>query len=124
MLEWPCITQVTSIELFDMNHLMVTRQVDDGQLRQRIQTPCILSIGDAPGTYMRVPTLKDRMLYGKRPIETLSIKDFQLPDETEELLDLEVINRVRTGILVEGDTPKKKARKLYEVHLKERLQKL
>jgi electron transfer flavoprotein beta subunit len=118
MLAWPCITQAIRIELVEMNHLMVTSQMDDGQLRQRIQTPCVLSIGDAPNTYMRVPTLKDRMGYGKRPIETLSIKDFQLADETEELVDLEVIHHRRAGILIEGKSPEEKARKLYEGYLK------
>jgi electron transfer flavoprotein alpha/beta subunit len=92
--------------------------MDDGRLRQRIQTPCVLSIGDAPNTYMRVPTLKDRMCYGKRPIETLSSKDFQLSDETEELIGLEVIHHKRGGILIEGKSPEEKARKLYEGHLK------
>ena len=118
MLGWPCITQAIRIELVDMNHLMVTSQMDDGQLRQRIQTPCVLSIGDAPNTYMRVPTLKDRLRYGKRPIETLSIQDFQISDETETLVDLEVIHHKRAGILIEGKSPEEKARKLYEGHLK------
>jgi len=118
MLGWPCITQAIRIELVDRNHVMVTNQMDDGRLRQRIQTPCVLSIGDAPNTYMRVPTLKDRMRYGKRPIETLSIKDFQLSDETEELIDLEIIHHKRAGILIEGKSPEEKARKLYEAHLK------
>ena len=118
MLGWPCITEAIRIELVDRNHLVVTHQMDDGRLRQRIQTPCVLSIGDAPNTYMRVPTLKDRLRYGKRPIEILSIKDFQLSDETEELIDLEVIHHRRAGILIEGKSPEEKARKLYEGHLK------
>jgi electron transfer flavoprotein beta subunit len=118
MLGWPCITQAIRIELVDRNHLVVTHQMDDGRLRQRIQTPCVLSIGDAPNTFMRVPTLKDRLCSGKRPIEILSIKDFQLSDETEELIDLEVIHHRRAGILIEGKSPEEKARKLYEGHLK------
>jgi len=124
MLGWPCITQVTGVELVDENHLLVTSQVDDGQIRQQIQTPCVLSIGDAPNTYMRVPTLKDRVLYGKRPIEILSTTDFQLPDETEALMDLKIISHERQGIFIEKETPEQKARELYEVYLKERLEKL
>jgi electron transfer flavoprotein beta subunit len=123
MLGWPCITQVTGIEAVDKNHLMVTSQADDGQRRQRIQTPCVLSVGDAPNTYLRVPTLKDRMRYGKRPIEILSAMDFHLADETEALMDLEVLLHERPGILVEGQSPEQKARELYEVHLKKRLEK-
>jgi len=118
MLGWPCITQAIRLEPVDANHLMVTGQTDDGQLRQRIQTPCVLSIGDAPNTYMRVPTLKDRLRYGKRPIGTLAMRDFQLPDETEALIDLEVIRHKRAGILIEGKSPEEKARKLYEGYLK------
>jgi len=124
MLGWPCITQVTGIELMDKNHLMVTSQIDDGQIRQQIQTPCVLSIGDVPNTFLRVPTIKDRMLYGKRPIEVLPIKDFQLPDETEELIDLKAISHERHGIFIEGETPEQKARELYEAYLKERLEKI
>lgn len=122
MLGWPCISQVAGIELVDRNHLTVTRQVDEGQLRQRIQTPCVLSVGDAPNTYIRVPTLKDRMHYGRRPVEILPVKNFHLPQETEELIGLEIIRHARPGILIQGETPEKKARELYEVHLKERLQ--
>jgi len=118
MLGWPCITQAVRIELVDVNHVMVTSQTDDGQLRQRIQTPCVLSIGDAPNTYMRVPTLKDRLRCAKRPIETLAMRDFQLPDETEALIDLAVIRHKRAGILIEGKSPEEKARKLYEGYLK------
>ena len=123
MLGWPCITQVAGIELLDANHLTVTHRMDDGILRQRLQTPCVLSVGDAPNTYMRVPTLKDRMHYGKRPIEVLSIGDFQRPHETEELVGLEVLDHQRPGILIQGETPGKKAGKLYDLHLKKRLQK-
>lgn len=122
ILGWPCITQVAGIERVDNNHLTVTSQVDEGQLRQRIQTPCVLSVGDAPNTYIRVPTLKDRMHHGRRPIEILSLRDFHLPEETEKLIDLEVISHARPGIFIQGETPEKKARKLYEVHLKERIQ--
>jgi electron transfer flavoprotein alpha/beta subunit len=118
MLGWPCITQAIRIELVDVNHLRVTSQTDDGRLRQQIQTPCVLAIGDAPNTSMRVPTLKDRLRYGKRPIETLAMRDFQLANETEALIDLEVIRHKRAAILIEGKNPEEKARTLYERHLK------
>ena len=124
MLGWPCLTQVVGIELVDENHLMVTSQLDDSQIQQQIQTPCVLSIGEVPNAFMRVPTIKDRMLYGKRPIEILPTTDFQLPDETEELIDLKVISHERRGVSIHGETPRQKARELYEAHLKERLEKI
>lgn len=124
MLGWPCITQVISIEPVDKHHLTVTCQMDDGRLQQTIQPPCVLSVGDAPSTYLRVPTIKDRMRYGKRSIEVLSMEGFEPLVETHELMDLQIINYERPGILIEGATPEEKAKKLYEGHLKERLAKL
>jgi electron transfer flavoprotein beta subunit len=124
ILGWPCITQVTEIEPVDENHLMVTCQVDDGRLQQTIQTPCVMSVGNASNSYMRIPTLKDRMQFGKRPVEVLDAKDFEPFDEGIELVSLDVIHHERTGILIEGTTPEEKARKLYDAYLKERLEKL
>ncbi len=121
MLGWPCITQVTEIEPLDKNHLTVTCQVDDGRLKQTIQTPCVMSVGNAPNSYMRIPTLKDRMQFGKRSVEVLSAQDFEPLGEGIELVSLEVINHERPGILVEGATPEEKARKLYKSFLEERL---
>jgi electron transfer flavoprotein alpha/beta subunit len=124
MLGWPCITQVISTELVDSHHLKVTSQVDDGRLQQRIKTPCVLSVGDAPNTFLRVPTLKDRMHYGKRPIEVLSIKDFEPLAANPDLIDLQIIDYERSAILIEGETAKEKATILYAKHLKERMAKL
>ena len=118
MLGWPCVTQVIRVDLVDDKHLMVTSQVDDGWLRQQIQIPCVLSIGDAPNTFLRVPTLKDRMVYGRRPIEILSGKGIELSEETERLVHLEVCRRERSTVLIDGQSPEEKARILYENHLK------
>lgn len=118
MLGWPSITQVTRIDPVDQNHLMVTSQVDDGHLQQQIKTPCVLSIGDAPKTHMRVPTLKDRMRSGKQPIEVLSTESFKLTEETEVLIGLEAVWHERAGVLIEGENPAIKARKLYDDHLR------
>ncbi len=121
MLGWPCITQATRIELVDKKHLTVTCQVDDGQLRQTVQTPCVVSVGNAPITYMRVPTLEDRMQFGNRPVEILSAKDFETSGQAEELVDLEPVYHKRPGRIIEGKTPQAKTRKLYEGYLKKRL---
>ena len=124
MLGWPCITQVTAIEPLDKNHLVVSCQVDDGRLQQTIQTPCVMSVGNAPNSYMRIPTLKDRLQFGKRPVEVLHASDFEPFDENIELVSLEVIHHERSGMLIEGASPEEKARKLYKSFLAERLKKL
>lgn len=130
MLEWPCITQVIKIEPDTEDRLKVTSMVDDGILTQTISTPCVLSVGNAPNSYMRVPTLKDKMKYGKTPIEVLEIQDFDIQGVIDscsnayELKGLERISNKRQGTIIEGKTPKEKAQILYDSYLKERLKKL
>lgn len=130
MLGWPCITQVIKIEPDSTGSLKITNMVDDGILSQTVQTPCVLAIGNAPDSYIRVPTLKDKMKYGKTPIDVIYINSFNFDDHIEiysqyyELKDLININNNREGTIIEGRTPAEKARKLFDYHLKERLEKL
>lgn len=130
MLEWPCITQVIRIEPDTEGSLKVTNMVDGGTLTQTITTHCVLSVGNAPNSYLRVPTLKDKMKYGKTPIEVLDIQQFNIQallDDCRhgcELKGLEKISHKRQGIIIEGETPREKARILYDSYLKERLEKL
>lgn len=130
MLEWPCITQVISIEPDQEDGLRITNMVDDGILTQIIKTPCVLSVGNAPSSYMRVPTLKDKMKYGKTPIDIIDIQDFNIHALLDkfsndcELKGLEKINNKRKGVIIEGTTPGEKARVLYDSYLRERLEKL
>lgn len=124
MLEWPCITQVIEIEPVDETQLTVTCQVDNGLLQQTIQAPCVLSVGNAAYSYLRVPTLTDRIQCGKKPHEVLHAGDFDASDEGVQLIDLDVVKHERAGTLIEGATPEEKAATLYAAYLKERLEKL
>lgn len=128
-LGWPCVTQVTAMEAVDEHHLRITSSVDGGKTVQTISAPCVLSVGDAPGTYLRVPTLKDKMMYGKQPITPLTIADFpqaeaMLSHPNAELCSLTPICREREGFLIEADTPEEKAKILYHHYLKGRLDRL
>ncbi|PAB60089.1 electron transfer flavoprotein subunit beta/FixA family protein [Anaeromicrobium sediminis] len=129
-LRWPCITQVINIEPHKKHSLKVTSMVDGGILTQIIKTPCVLSVGNAPNSYMRVPTLKDKMKYGKTPIDVLDIEEFniegliKLYSSNCELKGLKKISNEREGIIIAGATPEEKAQILYDSYLKERLEKL
>lgn len=130
MLRWPCITQVINIEPDKEDTLKVTSMVDGGLLTQIIKIPCVLSVGNAPNSYMRVPTLKDKMKYGKKTIDVLDIQEFNIQallDECHnnyELKGLEEISNKREGIIIEGTTPAEKTQVLYDSYLKGRLEKL
>jgi len=125
-LGWPCITQVTALEPVDEKHLRVTSQEDGRTAVQVVTVPVVLAVGNAPCAYLRVPTLKDKMKFGKRPIEHISL-DVELAESQSrnvELMELAPIDDSRDTIRIEGETPQEKAEKLYETYLKGRLEKL
>ena len=127
LLNWPCVTQVIAMELIDEHRLKIRSMTEEGIVTQVIHTPCVISVGDAPNSFLRVPTLKDRMKRGKQPIFYYQLEDLGIDSEKEEHLpDLEVIsvkaveNDRQTEFLT-GDTPEETAYRLYHSYLKERL---
>lgn len=129
MLGWPCIAQVIRMEAAGENKLRVAGAVDGGTVTQTVSAPCVLSIGDAPGTYLRVPTLKDKMKYGKQAITKLNLADFPAAEEilaapNTKLRALTPIHKERAGILIDAATPEEKAELLYQRYLKGRLKQL
>jgi electron transfer flavoprotein beta subunit len=118
MLGWPCITQATQIEPADEKHIFVTHQMDDGYARKKVGMPVVISVGDAPCSYLRKPTLRDRLNHAKKTVEVLSMDAFDLPAETEALTELSILRHERAGKIIEGKSPAEKAKTLYEVYLK------
>ncbi|MDR1545338.1 MAG: hypothetical protein LBU12_01190 [Deltaproteobacteria bacterium] len=49
--------------------LAVESLTDDGLLRQVVVPPLLAAVGNAPSAYLRVPTVKDRLSFGRRPPE-------------------------------------------------------
>jgi electron transfer flavoprotein beta subunit len=124
ILKWPCITGVLSIEPSKDSCLRVTCQADDGLYRQVVEPPCILTVGNAPNTYLRIPTLKDIKAHGQNPVEVLNADDLVadgrpvlLPDNCE-LQSLEAIGSDREGIIIAAGTASEKAHILYHSYLK------
>lgn len=125
-LGWPCITQVIGLEPVDEEYLKVTSQIDEGEIVQMVKVPCVLSVGNAPSSYLRVPTLKDKMRLGKQPIEQLTKEQLLLTEleETVELVSLDPVDESRETITIEGNTPEEKAEILFHSYLKGRLENL
>ncbi len=119
----PCVTQVIRLDCISPDTIEVQSKVDGGVLTQILRLPIVLAVGDSPCSFLHVPTLRDRMKYGKTPIEHRPIRDF-LPEETfspVELLNLTRPNHSRSPIYIVDGSPTEKARILYENYLKERL---
>jgi electron transfer flavoprotein alpha/beta subunit len=127
MLGWPCISQVVYLELDSDGQLLVTNQVDGGYLEQTIKPPVVLTVGNAQSTIMRVPTLKDKMKYGKKPLTILSATELAMSPgfirvpNTNRLLRLENINRQRATEILSDGTAEEKAQILFDRYLKERV---
>ena len=129
MLGWPCITQAVHMEAVGENKLRVISTVDGGTVTQTVSAPCVLSVGDVPDTYLRVPTLKDKMKYGKKAITRLDLSDFPAAEKLlaapdRKLCSLTPIHKERAGIVIDAATPEEKAEILYQNYLKGRLKQL
>lgn len=125
-LGWRCITQVIDMEPIDETHIKVRYEQQNGSVTEMVELPCVFSIGNAPNSYLRVPTLKDRMKLGKRPIITVKEEELEIRniEETEELVELYYVNNQRDAVEIKGNGPEEKARILFDDFLKERLEKL
>jgi Electron transfer flavoprotein, beta subunit len=118
-LDWPCLTQVTDFKLKG-DCLEVANLIDDGELVQIVRPPVILAVGNAPATYLRVPTLKDKMSHGKREIERPTPSENAV-SPAYELRLLRYEQHERDAVIIEGSTPAEKAERLYYDYLKDRL---
>lgn len=120
-LEMPCITQVLDFEpVEDGKSCRVTYKIDGGQCTEVLSLPLVLAVGDAPSTYLRVPTLKQRMASSGQPIGryTAAKLDRKPADESAVMVSLDIINKRRAGIVIEGEDAADKAIKLYRDYLK------
>ena len=124
MLGWPCISQVTNMEPVDEHTIKITSEAENGYYVQIIKTPCVLVVGNAADSYLRVPTLKAKMSLGKQPIEHRTMDEVcEIPEESMvEITDMKKVEKKRNTILIEGDSPEEKAEKAFESYLKERLE--
>ncbi len=128
-LGWPCLAQVTGLELRPDGTMTATRQVDGGVARSVVRTPQVAAVGNAPNLCLRFATLRDKMKYGKKPVEVLAVADLQpndlpSPGDAPELIALERMEHRRAGTIIPGNSPAEKARSLYENHLRPRMEKL
>jgi len=129
-LGWPCLTQVTEVEPLADERLRVACMAHDGLLRVTVRLPCVLAVGNAVVSHLRVPTLTDRLARRNVSIDVLSGADLgvdiaaEIRREPCMLAGLEAIDRARQGVIIGGATPRDKARALFDSHLKRLIEKL
>ncbi|HUK76160.1 MAG TPA: FAD-binding protein [Thermoleophilia bacterium] len=126
-LGWPCLSQVTALEVLADGRLRATCATDDGLARLTLRGPCVLAIGNAVVSSLRAPTLKERLAHRDEPLDVLTAEALgsgmaaACREQARRLTGLVPIDRTRAGTLVDGPTPQAKARALYDTYLRARL---
>jgi electron transfer flavoprotein beta subunit len=129
-LGWPCLAQVIEVEPLTEDRLRVACMADDGLLRLTLRPPCVLAVGNAVVSRLRVPTLTDRLARRDARIDVFSAADLgvdpaaELEREACVLAGLERIDRARHGVIIGGETPRDKAQVLFDAYLKTAIEKL
>ena len=126
-LSWPCITGVTGFSSTEQDLVAVQCISDQGIIEQTLRPPCLLAVGNAPNSYLRVPTLKSIKTAGTLAIHRSDLENLQLDPGRlitncdTQLIDLRNLDKSRAGELIEADTAEDKAARLYNSYLKGRL---
>ena len=129
-LGWSCLTQVLEVEPLPDDRVRVACLADDGLLRVTLRLPCVLAVGNAVVSQLRVPTLTDRLARKHARIDVLLGADLgvdiagELRHATCVPTEFETIDRARRGVIVDGATPAAKARALFAAHLQDLVEKL
>jgi electron transfer flavoprotein alpha/beta subunit len=127
-LGWLCLTQVTEVEPLSDGRLRVAWVADDGLLRASLRLPCVLAIGNAIVSRLRVPTLSDRLTVRHRQSDVVSPADLgvdvtaALARECSALVGFEVVDRSRPGVVVGGRTPREKAQAVFDAYIRQLVQ--
>ncbi len=61
LLKWPCISDVYNFSCTDGEKMRVWQREKNVCRELLVQLPCVLSIGNVPKTFLRIPTLRQKM---------------------------------------------------------------
>lgn len=120
LLDIRCITQVTDFHPIDDTHASVSYYRDDALCEEVISYPALLVIGNAADTYLRVPTLKQRMQSKKQPIAVYepAVLSDTAQDTAITFCSMEPCIQTRETTLIDGDDPRETAAIMYDHYKK------
>ena len=114
-----CLTNVTGIDADSDCIARVTWETDDEVCTAGITGPAVLAIGLASGTYLRVPTLKQRLATKQKGIGTIDITELMGLKPHEQYVLLKKMTPViekRDPVIIEGDDPAAAAETLHKYY--------
>lgn len=103
-LQIPLISNVVDLHLLEDGRLWAVTEAGGSLYGQRVETSAVLGIGNAVISKLRVPTLKDRMQYGKRDTEVTKAKVLNKYGGLSPAI-LTYINRERKGEIIKTAGP-------------------
>lgn len=121
-LGWPCITGVTDL-ISEQGRLYVTGETDGSLLRQAVDNPCVLAVGNAVRTVLPVPTFRSRMTLGRRPVPVCTAEELGLtapPEPHLRLLSLRPTDTARRAVSIQAEAAAQAAAILSERYLRRR----
>lgn len=121
MLGLPCLSQISAFSPRSDSSIEAAAATDEGEMSLMVTTPLVLAVGNAPSSCLRVPTLKDRLSYGKNKIEILPLYEEEYSgDQKLKLISLEREESRRAGEIIDGPSPAAKAALIYDRYLRGR----
>ncbi|MGL5357326.1 MAG: electron transfer flavoprotein subunit beta/FixA family protein [Cetobacterium sp.] len=94
ILKIPCISNVSNVEKID-DTLEVTSYFYENEIKLKIKPPVILVIGNSPISYLRIPTLKDKISTNKEKVDVIDLDNIELTKNENSKSVLKQIFRER-----------------------------
>ncbi len=113
-----CISQVVNFVPEGDKACRVTYMRDGARCEEVVELPLLLAVGDVPSTYLRVPTLKQRLATKMQVIGQYDAAAGPAEFNESTLQKVELIDQTRAGALIDGMDAAEKAEKLYRDYLK------
>lgn len=98
----PLIANIVDLHLLSDHEVLAVTEEEGSLYEQTITSPAVLSIGNAVISKLRVPTLRDRMKYGKEPVRVVDGTEYQRRKQSG-LRFLDYISRERNGEILEAE---------------------
>lgn len=115
-----CISNVIGISPVSEDSIFVTSQGDAEICEETVHAPALLVIGNIAGTFLRVPTLRQRMQSRNQEIKFYPESDLPaaVSDDSVRLLGIEPVLQQRDSEVFEDNDPSEAARVLFDYYKK------
>ncbi len=99
-LKIPCVSGVQQIQIIDDSAIKVI-QVQEERIRElKVELPCVIVVGDVPKTYLRIPTLKQKLGAKGKEVNTINLSFDTVQAHKKEGIELKEVcflNHAREG---------------------------